>query len=492
MKTLLFAALLATTASAQTYTAGPLIQVSTTNIMSDCTADNAGSQNGTVVTNSEVEPWIDVNPLNSSNIVCIWQQDRWSDGGSRGDVIGTTFDGGATWQTVQLAGTVLCNGGVYQRSTDPWVSFSPDGTLHAQVLAINEDPIVGGFGRNGVLTLTSTNGGLNWSSPVTLIDTSDPNVLNDKDSLTADSTNPTLVYSVWDRLEPYKGNLSFFTGPTMFARSTDGGTTWEAAREINAPGKNKQTLGNQIVVQPTGNLINLATFVVAGKKGAAANAIGTQRSKDHGVTWDKVKRNLKTQPRGAFAADGNEVFDPESQQALRSEEIIPATAVDPVTGTLYAVWQDSRFSKHAIDEIAFAQSTTAGLKWSKPIKINLTPTGIALNNRQAFTPSIRVATNGTICVTYYDFRNNDAGTPLVTDVWAIFCKPTGGVATNWGNEVRLTDTSFDFLQAPNAEGFFLGDYQGLTAAGNDFLAFWCQSHPGDPASAFLRRLTAAP
>ena len=96
------------------------------------------------------------------------------------------------------------------------------------------------------------------------------------------------------------------------------------------------------------------------------------------------------------------------------------------------------------------------------------------------------------------FRDNerDPIPPLTTDVWAAFCKPSlnapATVSTNWGNEVRLTDASFDFLQAPYAEGYFLGDYQGLAAAGNDFLAFWSQPQDTDRAKIVFRRLTPAP
>ena len=34
--------------------------------------------------NSEVEPWLDVNPTDPDNLVAYWQQDRWSNGGSPG------------------------------------------------------------------------------------------------------------------------------------------------------------------------------------------------------------------------------------------------------------------------------------------------------------------------------------------------------------------------------------------------------------------------
>jgi hypothetical protein len=67
----------------------------------------------------------------------------------------------------------------------------------------------------------------------------------------------------------------------------------------------------------------------------------------------------------------------------------------------------------------------------------------------------------------------------LTDYWMAFCHPsTTAPATNpasW-SEVRLTDTWFNLEQAPArfapSENFFLGDYEGLAAAGNDFVAVW--------------------
>ena len=38
-------------------------------------------QSGTAYIGSEAEPWIDVNPANLNNMVGVWQQDRWSNGG---------------------------------------------------------------------------------------------------------------------------------------------------------------------------------------------------------------------------------------------------------------------------------------------------------------------------------------------------------------------------------------------------------------------------
>jgi hypothetical protein len=59
---------------------------------------------------------------------------------------------------------------------------------------------------------------------------------------------------------------------------------------------------------------------------------------------------------------------------------------------------------------------------------------------------------------------------------------------NWGDELRLTDSSFDLEKAPDVSGPFVGDYQGLAAVGNSFLALFAQPHGTDPDSIFSRRI----
>lgn len=43
---------------------------------------------------------------------------------------------------------------------------------------------------------------------------------------------------------------------------------------------------------------------------------------------------------------------------------------------------------------------------------------------------------------------------------------------------------------PGSDGFFVGDYEGLASAGNDFVAFFAQPHGSDHASIFSRRVKA--
>jgi hypothetical protein len=97
---------------------------------------------------------------------------------------------------------------------------------------------------------------------------------------------------------------------------------------------------------------------------------------------------------------------------------------------------------------------------------------------------VRVRADGTVGVTYYDFRNNQGNGG--TDYFLITCSSNCASAGNW-TETQITDTSFDMRNAPNAGGFFTGDYEGLATSGNDFLPFFSQSSGSDPASIFFRR-----
>jgi hypothetical protein len=501
---------------------GPLVQVSgkAPSPFTGCILDNVGGQSGTVFPNSEVEPWIDVNPRNPLNIVGMWQQDRWSNGGARGHVVGVSMDGGSTWTEVVLPGVTVCSGSGtpetprnYERTTDPWISFGPDGTLHQISLSFNdiappftphEDEQPGGDFDHALLASKSTDGGLSWSDPVVVIRDLDANFFNDKQSITADPTDANKVYAVWDRLLfPNSERASVisglvtnaFRGPIWFNRSVNGGGSWEPARQIYDPGQNDQTIANQIVVLPEATprpstLVNLfAEFHGDSKEKTKAWSVRVLRSTDDGVSWS-----------GPILIDLLRtigITDPESGEAVRTGDIIPDVAVNETDGRLYAVWQDARFSGFQNDSIAFSQSLDGGVTWSAPVKINKTPTGISAGNQQAFTASVDVAANGTLSATYYDFRNNDSGDPLLTDHFVVHCHPSTPAActnpNNWVNEIRLTRTngggSFDMLQAPlTTTGFFVGDYVGLASAGNDFTPFFSQTHGTDPSSVFFRRV----
>jgi len=514
---LVAAGLTAVWADPPTFIADPLVQVSGASLFASCTADDVAHQPGTNVLNSEVEPIIAVDPRNSQNLVGGWQQDRWSNGGSRGLVAGVSTNGGTTWTQVVIPKITLCsggtsaNGGDFQRATDPWVTFAPNSDVYFFSLSLDiEAPpgFPGGNGKNAQFVSKSTNGGMAWSDPVKIIEDTNPRFLNDKQSITADPVDLNFVYAVWDRLKIPLGAIinpehviGFgFQGPVYFSRTTDSGRTWEPARAIYNPGANGQTIGNQIVVLADGTLVDLFNEVLGAKNPKNATFVynvSLIRSTDRGVTWThgQAIRAAQLLSRAAFEPDGTGVHDPETGDPVRTGDIIPQVAADrspasPAQGALYAVWQDSRFSNFAHDSIAFTKSTDGGFTWSAPVQINQTPTNIPSGNQQAFTPSIAISPDGTIGVTYYDFRNNTAGPTLSTDYFIVHCHPATSSCTSstaWV-ETQLTSTSFDMRAAPFARGFFTGDYEGLGAPGTKFGAFFSMPHGTDPASVFFGRV----
>jgi hypothetical protein len=441
---------------------------------------------------TQVEPRLAVDPTNPNHLVGVWQQDRWLGGAAQGTVAGVSFDGGRSWSEVVIPGLTSASGGSVDRAADPWVSFGPTGALFVSSLVFKVDN-KGTFQKSGVAVSKSTDGGLTWSPPTLLIQTISSVVFNDKESITADPHNPNLVYTVWDQ-----PNTSFpHAGPpaqTFISRSTDGGQTWSAPQVIfQSPGTDT-SVGHQIVVLPNGTLID--SFVEFTSSPSFTISLDILRSTDHGTTWSQPIVAAQEMPFGTF--------DPFNGDGVRSGISLPDVAADPASGNLYAVWEDGRFSFNAaigssqFGSIAFSMSTDGGLTWSSPIAINQTPANLsAPDDRQAFTPSVAVGADGTVAVTYYDFRYQGSIAGAATDAWAVFGNPqgSGGLTNpaNWGNELRLTGASFNILNAPRSGGWFLGDYQGLAAAGSNFDAFFSQAGSTFPqASIFSRQIVVGP
>jgi hypothetical protein len=455
--------LLAAAANAAPFATSGFVRVSQGDPFAGCTADDVAGQPGANYPRTEVEPWVDVNPTNRANIAGIWQQDRWSDGGSRGLVAGVTLDGGATWKSVVIPKGSRCSGGIYDRTSDPWLSFGPDGHLYAISLALSHDAT-----ESAILVNKSVNGGLTWSDPKTLIHDTKADTFNDKQTITADPTNAAFVYAVWDR-----GRSGVAGSDVMFSRTTNGGLTWETPRAIYAPSAVESLAGNQIVVQPNGTLVDVTEWTTS-----AGDRVAVLRSTDKGATWSAPKVVATQRPVN--------VREPDTNGLVRAGAELPEVGVNPTTGGLYAVWMDSRFSNGSIDEIALSRSIDGGLTWSAPIKVNKTPSSIPLLNRQAFTPSVEVAANGTVAVTYYDFRKNTSAAGVPTDYWLVHCHSGCTNRANW-SETHVNG-SFSIKRAPNARGYFLGDYEGLAAVGGGFRAFFARPTSTDRGNVYFAKV----
>ncbi len=515
-------------AAAQAQTLGPLVKVTGRSIFSRCTADMVSSQPGTVYLNTTVEPDLAINPADTSNLLIAVQQDRWNNGGARGLRGDYSMDGGSTFTPTSTPGVTQCQGGPWPRSSDPWVSFSPNGAVYQSALVVKEsaNPKVLAA-ASGQLVSRSTDGGITWGAPTTLIADLDPNTLDDKNSVTADPTNSKYAYVVWDRLtqfvagagvadegggsgsqnagmdgtdiahailnharavaagtaKPHSKNLVI--GPTYLARTTNSGATWSLPAIIWNPGPNSQTIGNQVVSEPRGSLRDFFTELQDNTAGQPSR-IGSVASTDHGATWGR--------PDYAQSVVNTQAITPNLHQPIRSADVLYSVAVDHAHNITYLVWEDSRFS--GVNETAFAWSPDGGFEWTAPVRINQTPRNPTNPLfQQALIPAVGVAADGTVVVTYYDFRNATPGQTFDnTDVWAVSCNTVTSSDNclsngDWTSEQRLSNKSFNFDYAPlTTSGRFVGDYTSIQATGQTVYAVFVQATGPNLTATYLRSL----
>jgi hypothetical protein len=443
-----------------------------------CTADSATLQiaSGSVLyPNAEIEPRSAINPTNSRNIVGEYQQDRWSDGGARGLVASVSHDGGATWSRVVVPGLSKCSGGSYDRASDPWVSFAPNGDLYAISLSFDFFDT-----HNAIIVNKSTDGGDTWGSPIELA--ADDTDGLDKQSITADPHDSNLVYAAWDRLITPGGSThgsdqgirhsASYKSQTFFARSTDGGATWNTPTQLFIDTSFSGSIGSIIRVLDDGTLLDgLVTYGSAAWKGGKCGSESVLRSADGGATWSN--KPVIVSPVSCTYVGAH---DPDTGDLVRSGGL-PDIEVDG--NNAYMVWEDALTTAPTIGRILFSQSTDGGRTWSAPAVISKTLAGI-----DAFVPTIEVNSAHTIGVSYYDFRTNTPGGAADTDVWLLRCASACSSATNW-SETHVAGP-FDMHLAPVARGEFVGDYEGMTTSGTAFQPFFIQAvSASNPTDAYF-------
>jgi len=462
---------------------------------------------------SEVEPMVTVDPTNPSHLVGAWQQDRWIDGGAHGLVAGYSFDGGATWavspqpfsacyHTSGYSGPYLD----YQRASDPWVSIGPGrpgsttgSTVYAVSLSVNHTPYPGdpNARKSAVGAATSYDGGATWTNVQTII--ADPcgsptqakpgyvcgndkaYVFNDKESVTADPVRPGVAFAVWDRLvappASFHGSQHerAYSGPAVLSITVDFGQTWSTPRSIAASSSQTDTIGNQIVVdRQTGALYDF--FALTQKSNAHGNAglsVAFVKSTDGGATWTAPKVVAPLQTVGVY--DPNNL-NPEANAppaVARTGDIIPEAAINPSTGQLYVVWQDARWNGFANDEVAISTSSDGGRTWSPPARVN------AATGQPAFDPSVFVNGAGVVGVSYFQMGPTVTGNEPTTLFIRHSTSPGSSSTAPAFDAPTAVDGPFNNLAAPDAGGYFLGDYQGLVANASGFVPFYAKTNCAD-------------
>jgi len=395
-------------------------------ISHDMTTPQPGSEPDT-----QIEPDIAIDPSRPTQVVATFQQDRFPDGGSVDPGFATSTDGGRTWTTANLPGLTKSVGGVFDRASDPAVAFGPDGTAYITTLPFDASDCF-----NGIFVSRSDDGGLTWHDPFLV--QKDCAAFDDKNWIAVDtfpsSPHYGRIYVAWDR---YVG-----TQPEVMRYSDDRGQTWSDLITIST---GTDGIGVIPVIQANGD-------VTAVYQNLDNGFVVSQTSTNGGLTWG---------PQVNIA-----LFEGTEPPDMRTGGL-PTATVDPVTGSLYAGWQDARFRSDGLNDVLIWRSTNGGASWTGPVKANPDSSGSGLDK---FTPDI-AAFGHDLHVTFLTRKKvGSTYSNLVNEAYTVSLDDGGTFAF----PVKV-GPSADLTWAAVAGGKFLGDYMGVAAVGGTAHAVWCRS-----------------
>ena len=414
------------------------------------------------------EPMLAINPANPLNLV--GASKFFTDPARYRFQIGTytSFDGGCAWTD----NGVLPGFAPSETTSDVTIAFGPENRVYVAVLYTDNAR------DSGVAVSTSTDGGKTFGQPVHVFDDPTGRVFSDKPWITVDmSSGPYRgsVYVVWSY--DFGGSCGFENACKQglgFARSTDGGATFSAARQVEgeasfctnpAPGRSPDdrtcdaALGAVPAVLPDGTLAVAFDYMDVTSSGKIPTRLAVITSPDGGATWTSPVLI-------ATISDILGVFPPDRYRNVS----LLAFAADPARGRLYVTWADKRTGD---SDILFAASSDQGRTWSAPARVNDDATRDGANQ---FQPQLAVAPNGVVTVSFFDTRR-DSHHHMI-DVY--LAQSVDGGASFLPN-VRVTSQSWDpAVDAPvDGSGLqFIGDYQGLAVSNQFALPFWNDTRTG--------------
>lgn len=335
------------------------------------------------------EPSIAINPTDTDNLVI----------GTNLRYYFYSFDGGQTWDEGQMFSSY----GVWG---DPSLIFDLNGDCYFAHLS-GEPPLSGRW-ADRIVIQKSTDGGMSWDDG-TYTGLNRPK-FEDKEWITADRTNSIYqnnLYVAWTEFDSLFTPLPEFKSRELFSRSTDGGETWSNPIKLNEIDGDCMDDDNTIegatpTVGPDGEVY----LAWAGPEG-----ILFDRSFDGGVTFGEDKfvsehvggwgwgnevpgiygnglpqtycdisnssyrgtiyiiwadqRNgiintdiflIKSTDKGETWSDIKQVNNDESQRP----QFYPWMTIDPITGIMYVVYYDRRYTIGTMTEVFIARSTDGG------------------------------------------------------------------------------------------------------------------------------------
>ena len=384
---------------------------------------------------TEAETFLAQAPQSDATLLAGYQEDRFADGGARALTAALSTDAGATWHETLLPQLTEATGGPWQRASDPWVAFGPDGRAFYATLGFNETTP-----DNGVFVSVSPDGGHSWGAPVTA-HLAQPGDFDDKEAVVVDggaaSRYRGRIYVGWDTVTSDNHQI-------LRMSSSDDGAVFTPSVDVFAGGIN---IGCIPLVAGDGTVYAVWLNLNFNAGNSAGASILLARSEDGGATWSAPQQVAVQNSAGV--------------RGLRTGDGLPSAAIDLRSGRLWVVWNDDSLTPQ-VDQIVASSSSDGGRTWSAPVRVSDGPT-----DAPAFNPAIAINAEGIVAVAYASLRNDPARRYLVDQYMTV--TNSRGV---FGRSLRQSTQSFDVRFAAIADGFFLGDYQGLVAGAKTFRPIW--------------------
>jgi hypothetical protein len=396
----------------------------------------------------ETDTMLAADPADARHLLATWDVDA-----HHSNVTAVSRDSGKTWKLAPVPGISKCTGGASDEVVDPFVAIGAGGRALFTSLPLS----VSGF-----LTNRSPDGGSTWSAP----SVADPSagLTDDLPSLVADPDEPLRAFLTWSHFD-YTGNVQT-GGDARLAQSTDGGVTWGAPSEIRSSPAGKAIVESRLQLLPDHTLLDVFGEPPAQPPTAVEQMYAT-RSSDSGQTWSSPVRI------GQVAQDP--IRDPDSGKPIYTFCCLFSVAARGQNAYL-------AFTKVAgvhSGKVFVAHSANGGQSWAKPRAV----TSI---KAQTLIPTVAVADDGTVGLTWYDFhRDKRHDKPLTTDYWFAY---SGDHAKHWHRS--HLGGPFDLRSSPRKDRP-VGVYEGLTGLEHGFASTFIQATPQaklGPDDVFFARL----
>ncbi len=398
-----------------------------------------------------VEPDVAVSPLNPAIAVAVAHDGRFPDGGAVDISYAWTHDAGTTWHHAPMQGVTRATGGAWDRASDPVVAFGPGGDVYISVLVFDATTC-----PTGVVVARSTDGGATFAAPVVVQSSATCNYSDDKNWLVVDTQSASAhrgrLYQFWTPFLTVGGHPA--GSPQVVRWSDDHGAHWSATTVVTRPHENTQN--SQPMIQPDGSI----TDVYLG----AGTTMVARSSHDGGATWGPrwlVSDSVGIGPRGIRCC-------------------LPGAAIDPVTGKMYAVWEQN--GPNSSDPVMMSTSLD-GVRWTPARQVSRDGGSTTLQH-----VNVAVTAYGGRVFVSYGTRDLAVahGRYIQQQVSSSY---DGGLT--FGDALSLGPRS-DLRYAAVAGGKFPGDYIGASAARTGVALVWCvSSTPPNPAAKFHQTLFAA-